>query len=453
MNGWLSEHIGIVKFRQLVDRLRHRLSFVPLLYVLVAVILSQLVVGIDRWLEDDDLPLTLTTTVASARSVFTAIAGGLITSVTLVLSMTFVVVQLASSQFSPRTLRGWLGDRVLQHTIGFVLGTTVFCLLALRSTRDVGERGDAVVPHVAVVLAVLFGVISLVAVVRVVDHLTQRVQIGSIVRRIADDTIEVVRATSHLEAGQDPTVVPATEVARRGRRALDVPPSATPIEASTSGWLQQVDEDELTAALPVGATAYVVVTLGGFVVASAPLAWIDPPLPDDDPCREAVHGAFAVGDTRTMQQDVAYGVTQLTDIAVRALSPGVNDPGTANDVIVHLGAVLLAVWEQPPSPSSRHVDDRTIVRHEPEHGDHLRSALGPILRYGARDPQVVATLLRMLHGLRSEVSRRALPGPLSPLGELVDEVRRVAGADEWTAADRRDVDELLAEWASAPAIA
>ena len=178
----------MVRIRQLLDQIRHRLLFLPVLFVIGAVVLSQLMLRLDDRLGDDDVPDFLRTTVDSARSILTAIAGGLITSITLLLSMMLVAVQLASSQFSPRTLRNWIGDRSQQAAIGFVLGTTVYCLLILRATRTF-EDGDPLTPNASVLVAMVLGIGSLVAVVRSVDQLTNRLRIGSVASRILDDTV------------------------------------------------------------------------------------------------------------------------------------------------------------------------------------------------------------------------------------------------------------------------
>jgi uncharacterized membrane protein len=184
--------IRVVRLRQIADRMRHSLSFIPTMYVLGAIVLVQALLWIDRLLTTTELPDWFETTVESARAVFAAIAGGLITSTTLLLSMMLVAVQLASSQFSPRTLRNWLGNRNVQNAVGFVLGTTVFCLLALRSARSFDEDETAVVPHVTVLVAVALGVLSLVAVVRTVDHITHTMRVGSIAGRVTSETISVV---------------------------------------------------------------------------------------------------------------------------------------------------------------------------------------------------------------------------------------------------------------------
>ena len=444
-SDWLQRRIGLVKVRQLIDLLQHRLSFIPGLYVIGAIVVVHVLLWIDRELGADALPEFLSTTVESARAVFAALAGGLITSVTLVLSMTLVAVQLASTQFSPRALRDWLGDRLLQHTVGLALGTTVFSLLALRSTRSFDDGGVEVVPSLTVIVAVVCGGAALFAVVRTVDHITDSLRIGSVARRLADDTIGVVESTSTLEAGQHPTAGPALSTGDPD--APDEPPrrpdGAGVIEASQAGWVQQVDVEHLLHHLPDDATGYVAVTLGSYVPRHAPLLWIDPAPADDDPCRDTLPEAFALGDTRTMQQDVGFGVTQLTDIAVRALSPGVNDPGTASDVVVHLGNVMLALWARPAAPPTRSRDDRTVVDRQPGHEDHLRHAFDPIRRYGAGDPVVVATLLRTLRTLRDETVRRALPGPLEPIDDMIEQVGDTATRSGWSPHERGTVERLV----------
>jgi uncharacterized membrane protein len=198
--------IRVVRLRQIADRIGHSLSAIPTMYVLGAIALVQASLWIDRVLSGQLLPDWLETTVESARAVFAAIAGGLITSTTLLLSMTLVAVQLASSQFSPRTLRNWLGNRNVQNAVGFVLGATVFCLLALRSTRDFEEDETPVIPHVTVLVAVALGVLSLVAVVRTVDHISQTMRVGSIAERVTSETIPSSNGSTATMSGHSTSV-------------------------------------------------------------------------------------------------------------------------------------------------------------------------------------------------------------------------------------------------------
>jgi uncharacterized membrane protein len=418
--------IGTVRLRQIADRMSHQLSFIPTVYVLGAIVLVQALLLLDRRLDAAAIPGWLETSVDGARSVFAAIAGGLITSTTLLLSMMLVAVQLASSQFSPRTLRNWLGDRHVQHAVGFVLGTTVFCLLALRSTRSLAEGENEVIPHVTVLVAVALGVLSLVAVVRTVDHITHTLRIDSIAQRVASETIAVIGRVYRDNSG--PIQVGVDSGALGSDGSITLPLGATALETKHAGWIQQVDDDSIMQALPEHSTGYVTAPVGSFVPGSSPIMWVAPAPADLDRCRESMLDAVAVGDSRTMQQDVEFGIIQLTDIAVRALSPGVNDPSTASDVIVHLGNVMTTLWEQAPGSSTRRSGTRTLVRHQISHAELFDRAFSPIVHYGSEDRQVVMTLRRVLGLLRSEIDRRELPGPAEPVDELIAGLDRLLEA-------------------------
>lgn len=446
VKAWLDDRLGAVRVRQFFDRLRHRLSFVPGLYVVGSIVVVQATLFVDRNVDGTSYPEVLRTTVDSARSVFGALAGGLITSITLLLSMMLITIQLATVQFSPRTLRDWLGNRTLQHTVGLALGTTVYSLLALRSARTIGEGEQSIeiTPHLSVLVALALGVLALFSVVRSVDHVTHSVRIGTVSKRIVAETLEAIESLDVIRAGQHPQSIPATTT---GARDYAIPDSAAPIESPGSGWLQQIDENAVLDALPDGATGYLDAPLGAFVPTGYPLMWVDPAPPDDDPCREHLLAAFATGDSRTLQQDVGFGIVQLTDIAVRALSPGVNDPSTAADIIVQLGNVMLSLWANPDAPVERDEDGRQIVRRRTGHGEHLRRAYDPIRRYGAADPQVLRSLVREMITLRDEVLRRDLAGPLDPIDEMIVAVRDTADRTLWSEAESAEFDALVDEGA------
>lgn len=441
MTRWLREHVGVVRLRQLLEDARHRLALVPLTLLVGGIVLSQVCLFVDRRIDDDSLPVILTTTVDSARSILGAIAGGLITAVTLLVSMVLVAVQLASGQLSPRTLRNWLGDPVVQRAVGVVLGTTVFCLLGLRSARQLGDD-LSVVPSITVLVGVALGVISLIYVVRAVDRVTTNLQIGTIAQRLTDDTITTIR-TNGSSADERPRVAPVAD--RRGEfdpLADVVPSAAVAVEADRAGWVQQVDADQLLAALPDGATAWIAVVHGGYVLTNAPVAWVELPELDDErrkACLADVRSSFAFGPSRTMQQDVGFGMAQLTDIAVRALSPGTNDPQTARDILMHLGEILRELWASDPADATLEADGRCVHRRVSDPEEHLRAALDPIRHYGRHDPMVMRTLADMLVTLRAEIVRQGLPGPIDPIDRWLDELLGQLDDDDWTERERTEV--------------
>jgi uncharacterized membrane protein len=376
----------------------------------------------------------LATSVASSRTILSAISGGLITAMTLLVSMMLVAVQLASGQFSPRTLRNWLGDPVLRRSVGIVLGTVVFCLMALRSIRDTDRT--LTIPTVTVLVAVVLTIVSLIAVIHAVDHVTQNLKIGTVARRLVDDTLATIESEAGRRANQRPMTTPTASPRRLDPG--DVPGDAVAVEAVGSGWVQQIDDDGVLDALPSGSTAWIVVVHGGYVVAGSPLCWLHPGDADGDveDAVDRIRASFALGSARTMQQDIGFGLAQLSDIAIRALSPGINDPRTASDIVVHLGEVMTAIWRRERDDEMLADGERSVHRATPDHAEYLRAAFDGIRRAGRNDPEVMGTIARTMVTLRREVVRRGLPGPTRPIDEYLDELLESAQTDDWLARER-----------------
>lgn len=408
----------MVRIRQLLEQFRYRLFVIPLVLVLASIVLARVTLAIDAAIDPGTLPNILVVSVDSGRAVLGALAGGLISSVTLLLSLMLVAVQLASSQFSPRTSRDWLADRTQQVAIGTVLAAAVYCLVVLRETRTLDGEGS-LTPNISVLVALVLGVLALLGVVSSVDELANSVRISAVARRIMVQTVAIIeREEGHNDnRGLEPPVpiahvTPGTAIAP----VPDDPDEVTVIEAADPGWLQQIDANAILHALPEGTTCRMAAPLGGFILPSAPVMTVHPKV--DDEVRRKLLNAIAIGDTRTMQQDVGFGILRLVDVAMRALSPGINDPNTAKDVIVHLGAVMIKLWERPPAQAEHHRDGRMLAVKVSTHGELLHSAFDPIRRYGADDPDVILTIIETLSSVRAEAVRRRLPGPVAPIDQL-----------------------------------
>lgn len=435
------ERFGIVRLRQVVEDLRHRLTFLPVVVMLAAVVASQLTLAADRRLGDVDLPAPLETSLDNSRLILSTIAGGLITTVTLLLSMMLVAVQLASSNFSPRTLRNWLGDTTLRWSVAIVVGTIVFCLMGVRSVQIGPDAVDT--PTVTVLVAVLLALVALVAVIRAVDHVASNMQVGTVAHRLVASTIRTLNDSHSPFAHQPPTPTPAGDRAVHG--PLDPPEDAVVIESTKTGWVQQIDEETLTEALPEGAAVWISVAHGDYVISNAPLARLpaDNAQGELDPeVVQRIRSAFALGQTRTMQQDVGFGLAQLSDIAVRALSPGINDPETAANVVLNLGEVLREVWSHDPIDETVQSNGRTIHRLVPTHEQILRAALDPVRRHAREDPAVLSTMARSIRELRAEVERCGLPGPTPALDRFLQELWDTAVTDTWLQRERAELRRL-----------
>ncbi len=405
--------------------------------------MAVLSVWVDRQVSTESLPVVLQTSVDGGREVLGTIAMGLITAYTLLLSLVLIAVQLASSQFSPRTLRKWLGDHILQRAVGLVLATVVFSLLVLYQTRDLDDA-DTFEPNISVFIAILLGLTALIVVLRSVDHLADSMRVGSVAKTVMNETRELIergearRSLDHPNLNPAPQLLPDTP---------EQPPSDAHVVATTApGWVQTVDLDAVLEACPEGCTVQLPLAVGAFALTGIPMAWLSP-VPDDEELLEEfdakVRAAVSVGSVRTMDQDVGFGITRLVDIALRALSPSLNDPNTAKDVIAHLGEILLALLGEEERPGISHQDGRTVVSIEHSHRRYVAACFDQVRHAASETPQVLAVLVQTLLTVRNEVERRELPARPSVIDELLEEIADDVRRSSLSEHEQRRVLELL----------
>lgn len=260
--------------------------------------------------------------------------------------MTLVALSLATSQLGPRLLRSFLRDKTTQVVLGTFVATFLYCLLVLLTIRR--EEEVAFVPHVSITLGVLFAIASVGVLIYYIHHLSVSMQANEIVARVSRELI----------AGVD-RLFPE-HIGRGGPRIPAVPPDAEFLDAfarearlipaSADGYLQFIDTDVL---IELAMQKDVVIRLervpGDYVVAGGPLILVWPGERATDVPTDQVNNAFALGNQRTSGQDIEFAVTQLVEIALRALSPGVNDPFTAITCVDRLASALtrLATRDMP----------------------------------------------------------------------------------------------------------
>ena len=391
---------SFLRVRAVYERLTHSLFALPALFVLAAAVSAELLIWIDRW---TDAPDVLESTVDNARALLATIAGGTITVAAVVFSLTLVAVQLSSSQYSPRTLDTFLGDRFQQVVFGLVLGTFTYSLLVLRVV-EAPRDGEPFVPGLSVAFATVLGIASLFAVIASINHTAKSLRVASLTSRITAQTIEIIRRRFGEE------VAPAQlQSAGTIPREIDdpLPDHAVVFGSPARGWVQQISGRALLDAVPAGSTVHVVAMVGDYLQRGQPVAYVAPPPSDLDDLLDELEGAMVVGPHRTLQEDVAFGIRLLVDIAVRALSPGVNDPHTAEEVLPRIGAILteLAVRDIS-SPRVTDGASALVRRRELSHRDYIALGIEPVRRHARSDPQVTAAVLVTLGNVRDEARRR-----------------------------------------------
>jgi|CZKU01.1.fsa_nt_gi uncharacterized membrane protein len=302
--------------------------------------------SVDAWIEQ--LPVLAPHDPAAAAGVFAAVIGAMMTVVSIVLSVLLVAITLASIQFSPRILAAFVEDRPSQRTIGIFLGTFTYCLFAYPSARAVPPT----TPAIAVLGAMVLALTCTVALVGFVHHIARSINVNFITERIACETERVIDATTPELRSRDP--VGGGQPAPR----FDGPV----IRATRSGYIRYVDADRLRSiAKGAGLALAVERRVGHFVAEGVPFLRLSKPTNLDGVDETAILATIDLGPVRTMEQDVEFGLLQLVDIALKAISPAVNDPSTAINCIDQLSRILVRVASRAPA-RAKFFDPPGVVR-------------------------------------------------------------------------------------------
>ncbi|MBC7781825.1 MAG: DUF2254 domain-containing protein [Proteobacteria bacterium] len=336
------------KLRRLWDQLRSSLWLVPALIVIGAVVLAAVMVDAGALLDMDYLlerwPRLFGVGAAGSRGLLTSIAGSMITVAGVTFSITIVALTLASSQYSSRILQNFMRDRANQIVLGVFLGVFAYCLVVLRTIRG----GDEVVfvPAIAVLTALLLAFVAIGFLIFFIHHVAVSIQATSIIESAARETLEAVDRLFPADVGN-----PVSEDSPQAEHAY--PGTWTMVPSLKTGYIQAVDADAL---FELARERDIVVkmerAIGEFVIEGASIASVTGGKRDEALVR-TLNKAYATGRQRTLTQDAAYGIRQIVDVALKALSPGINDTTTAIHCLDFLGAILARLATRAIEPPRR----------------------------------------------------------------------------------------------------
>ncbi|MGI8842411.1 MAG: DUF2254 domain-containing protein, partial [Gemmatimonadaceae bacterium] len=383
------------------DKITGGFWFVPSIMAGAAIALAYAAIALDGAANDGWVQAQTWAYSGSAQgasAMLETIAGSMITIAGVVFSMTLVALALASTLLGPRILRSFMTDKTTQVVLGTFVATFLYSLFVLRAIRRVEE--NLFVPHLSVAFGVLFAVASLGVLVYFIHHVALSIQADNVVARIGAELVE-----------QIDNVFP--ETIGPGAHADAILPEAfardsSPIGAAEDGYVQLIDDDALlNLAVEEDLILRVERRAGHFVVKGSPLARVWPGSRVQDRTKAKINAAFVVGDQRTPVQDVEFTVNQLVEIAVRALSPGVNDPFTAVACVDRLGAALSRLAQREMPPSCRHDRDNKprVITPTMTFTDFADAALNQVRQYGRSSAAVTIRMLETI-AVVAESARR-----------------------------------------------
>jgi uncharacterized membrane protein len=357
-------------------------------------------------------------TSSGSREVLITMAAALATMVAVAASMTMVTVQLAASQYTPRLLRRFLSDPTTQRMLGIFLCTVAYLLLILGVLgSEEQERGQAPLPLLSLTLATALTLVCLLLLPCFLHHAARSVEAATVIAQLGR---EIIASVEQMDFAPD------TEQEEEPPSSAEPP---TKLSATETGYLQLIDERRILAALPPGTRlARLEARTGDFLFPGLPLLSFWPPAPLDPRRSARLHAAFSVGRERTVQQDMLYGVRQLVDMALKALSPGINDVTTAIMVVNELGAVGCQIAHKGLLGNRRGVRRYgavTLLTNGFGLVPFLEVAFGEIPNAAASQPRVLIRILEVLAQIASLLENESLRMALLQCGQNVREASRL----------------------------
>ena len=384
------------KLKQIWSNLRSSLWFLPALIVTVSIAFAVVLIeaetfGINRWLAR--WPRLFGTGAEGARGMMSTIAGSMMTVVGVTFSMTLVTLAMASSQYTSRILRNFMRDRFTQTVLGIFAGIFTYCLIVLRTIRS-GEEG-VFVPSLAVFFGFVLALGGIGALMFFIHHIASSIQASNIIASVAAETMVAVdrifpEKLGHgpIEGDEDQSPLPLSE---RSWQA---------VSAGENGYIQSVDN----AALLRLARAHQTIVrmergIGQFVVQGTTLASLSMENPPGNEMIAGLQAAYSINRYRTVEHDSAFGIRQIVDMALKALSPGINDTTTAVMCVDYLTAILARLASRD-TPSSRRYEEGElrVITIGPSFEGLLAEAFDQI-RGSAKGN--VAIMLRLLGALQT----------------------------------------------------
>ncbi|QDU68563.1 DUF2254 domain-containing protein [Engelhardtia mirabilis] len=404
---------GSAHLAKFLDGLRSSYWFVPTLMVFAAGTLAAGTITLDLggviptrvfppWLQVGDSE--------AARAVLSTIAGATITIVSLTFSISIVALSLASNQFGSRLLYNFMRDRMNQIVLGTFLGTFVYCVIGLTSFSSSLGGGKH---QMALMGAVLLSLANVGVLIFFIHHVAESIQATNVISTVGRELHNLIPRV--LPALDEEADADRLDGAPNSNRGFEEPEGGLPVLAHQSGTLQAVDSPALLRhAESEDLVLWVARRPGDYVFAGGVLARVHGTPQVSDEIADSIRRAVIIGSRRTLIQDLEFGFHQLVEIAVRALSPGINDPFTAMGCIDELGTALSSVAQR--GAMQTHLEDSEgRVRVHLDATDFrgvVDTAIDQIRQQAQNDPAVMIHMLDMLRWIlplmRTDEQREAI---------------------------------------------
>ncbi|MCC8986242.1 MAG: DUF2254 domain-containing protein [Candidatus Contendobacter sp.] len=412
----------ITKLHHVWQEMRSSFWFVPTLIVLDAVVLATLLITVDATVDlhvVERWPLLFGAGAAGARGLLTAVASSMVTVAGVVFSITLVALSLTSSQYTSRVLRNFMRDRINQIVLGMFVGIFAYCLVVLRVIRG-GDEG-AFVPSLAVLVGLILAFVGIGYLIFFIHYISKSIQASSIIAMAAQETLATVDHLFPQKLGEE-----AEEDADGYLVKAFAEQAWSAVPARKTGYIESIDADAL---LDLARKYQTIVRMergvGEFIVEGTPLISVTKGGGVDRTTTDELNGVYVIGRQRVVEQDAAFGLRQIVDIAMKALSPGVNDTTTAVICVDYLTAILVRLATRRITTSHWMDDQRElrVISRGPSFESLLNEAFNQIRQNAESN---AAILSRMLGSLQTIAVLTSSPNRRWLIRQKVEEIAEAA---------------------------
>jgi len=373
--------------------IRNSIWVIPVIYCLMALALALIVVYIDMKilpLLNFELAFFLATSVDLAKEILGSISGALLTMTTITFSTIMVVLTTYSSQFSPRVLTNFVNDRRTMRVLGVFMGGFLYSILSLAFMQQATFEGEVISAIVAVMLAVL----CLFFFAYFIHFVASSIQVSNLINSLVEDVKEEIEK-EEKRIDQDHVAVSGLKP-----EVVESYDTTTALQSEDFGFIQFMNHDRLFEwAEENEAVIHVEQLVGEFVTTSTTLITIHHDEGTEVP--DSLIRNIELGKERSVYQDVDYGLQKIVDVAIRALSPGINDPNTAVQCIHYLSEALIKNFKYTGTyviyNDEKHLGRLVVRRSSVE--DKLYKMLSQISFYGRQDVTILRTLIEALENI------------------------------------------------------
>jgi uncharacterized membrane protein len=402
------------KLRQWWGSLRSSFWFMPSLMVAVSITLASVLVeadsaGLNQWLSQ--WPRLFGVGAEGARLMLSTLAGSMMTVMGITFSMTLLALVLASGQYTSRILRNFMRNRVTQETLGVFASIFAYCLIVLRTIRG-GGGTDEFVPSLAVFFALVMSLGGVGILIYFIHHIASSIQASSIIASVAQETNTAIDQLLPKKTTQQSD---ENEAQNQILESLDKR-SWYPVPAASSGYVLSVNNNTLMRLAGDNKTIVRMEQgIGAFIVQDTALVSLALTYPPEEKIIAALNAAYSIGTHRTVDQDPAFGIQQIVDMAMKALSPGVNDTSTAVMCVDYLSAIMARLaGRQFPRLYRYDAETLRVVAIAPSFESLLADSFDQIR--GSAEVNL-AILVRMLGAFNTIGSMTTNPSNLKALGQ------------------------------------